>query len=359
MQINKVPFGLLDGRMVSPAEVPQGLACGCVCAGCNGRLIARHPTKGRVKHFAHYQSVACAGAYETALHKAAKQLISESDFILVPELSASAYVYDLQYGESAEKSKTFPSKLLALNDVQEESRDYSGIVPDIVATIAGRTVFIEIAVTHPTGKEKLARLNALGHPAFEITLLKLPELPTKEELKELVLHSAKNRKWLFNPKQEELEEHVKDLAETELKRLIRVQQQKHTIYEEQREKYRALSDNEKLQYDLRGMGISWEKVSPLIGHQVKCAFSIKAALETWQLCIFRRFVHKRNYGTSFDKEDVYKWIAGRFEIKPTAKIREAPQIAIYYYLQVLMELRLIERGYSFGDYVVYGSGLPE
>ena len=30
----RVPFGLLDGRALAPAEVAKGKACGCVCPGC-------------------------------------------------------------------------------------------------------------------------------------------------------------------------------------------------------------------------------------------------------------------------------------------------------------------------------------
>jgi len=53
-QLTLIPFGLrsADQRLVDVSEVPQGLACACVCPSCNASLIAR---KGEVNqwHFAH------------------------------------------------------------------------------------------------------------------------------------------------------------------------------------------------------------------------------------------------------------------------------------------------------------------
>lgn len=39
------PFGLRDGRLYAPADVPSGLACACVCPGCGAALIANHHTE--------------------------------------------------------------------------------------------------------------------------------------------------------------------------------------------------------------------------------------------------------------------------------------------------------------------------
>lgn len=40
----QTPFGLHDGRLVSPVQVVRGLACECTCPGCGAVLVAR---KGR------------------------------------------------------------------------------------------------------------------------------------------------------------------------------------------------------------------------------------------------------------------------------------------------------------------------
>lgn len=358
MNTHKIPFGLINGRMVSAGEVPRGLACGCICSECHGELVAKHPMKGRVKHFAHYRAHDCVGAYETSIHKTAKQLISESGVILVPELTATAFVFNDRYHVNVSKRKTIPSRLLAISDVQEEYREYSGIVPDIAAEIDGRLIFIEITVTHPTGAEKLERLKQLGHPTFEIKLSKLSEIPSKEELRDLVVNCPTNRQWLYNPRQAQLEDHVNSLAETELQRKVAEYELRQANYDAQKNKYRALSDSDKLRYDLKAMGVSWGQVSKVAGHNVSCAFAIKAPPETWQLSIYRRFIHNQTMGSSFNKDEVNKWVVERFELKISAKIRDAWKIAIYHYLQELVGLKVIVKEIGYGDYAVYEGDYP-
>lgn len=69
----KISWGLdtHSGTMKHIIEVPNGLACQCICPGCGSPLIAR---QGNIKWcFAHSVNNDCNG--ETALHKAAKQIL--------------------------------------------------------------------------------------------------------------------------------------------------------------------------------------------------------------------------------------------------------------------------------------------
>ena len=43
----------VDGGMVYVDDVPNGLACNCICPHCKERLLARHGTE-RAHHFAHF-----------------------------------------------------------------------------------------------------------------------------------------------------------------------------------------------------------------------------------------------------------------------------------------------------------------
>ena len=77
-------YALRSDRVVHVSEVPRGVACACNCIGCGQPLLAR---KGavRVAHFSHTSNSACQGAPETALHRAAKQIVAELGQIQLPE----------------------------------------------------------------------------------------------------------------------------------------------------------------------------------------------------------------------------------------------------------------------------------
>jgi len=74
-----------SGRLVSADEAQRGLACGCKCQICGDALLAK---QGNVRawHFAHQSNADCAGAAETLLHLAAKQVILVACAIHVPEV---------------------------------------------------------------------------------------------------------------------------------------------------------------------------------------------------------------------------------------------------------------------------------
>lgn len=76
-------FAVKENEWVRINEVESGLACGCVCPVCGGKLIAR---KGEHKrhHFAHHNAEACSYNNETALHLMAKTIIAKVTSIMLP-----------------------------------------------------------------------------------------------------------------------------------------------------------------------------------------------------------------------------------------------------------------------------------
>jgi hypothetical protein len=48
---NKIPFGLKEGILVHVSDVASGLACGCVCPECNGKLQANKGKSGKGTHY--------------------------------------------------------------------------------------------------------------------------------------------------------------------------------------------------------------------------------------------------------------------------------------------------------------------
>ena len=102
-------FGLTsDGRFVSVEDVGRGKACECCCPECGEVLIAR---QGNVRawHFAHASGSDCQGAAEGALHKAAKQLVLQEKYILVPALEAQES-HRLDDGRLGEVSLVHPAE---------------------------------------------------------------------------------------------------------------------------------------------------------------------------------------------------------------------------------------------------------
>ena len=346
----KIPFGLLDGKLVSPSEVTNGLKCNCLCPGCKNPLVANHPkSEKRVKYFSHYTKNNCSNGYESGLHLAAKRVLIEDKKILVPNIYAEADVYDkvTQIHESA--SRLFEGKIITFENVAEEVREYEGIVPDIVATSNGKTIFIEIAVTHLVDDEKLAKLKSLQIPTIEIYLEPTSQVSSLEEIRELVINTTHNRDWLVNPKLDELKDRVKIEAERKLQIAINNEQAKQLKFKLAHEKYLGLSEEDKFLYELKKLNKTYAEIKSIIKENIKGDNSFGVSNHVWQVSIYRRFIHERQ-GSLVEKNDVLEWLNIRFKIKPVFK--ESHQIAIYYYLRFLDDLKMLEYNKYSGDYYV-------
>ncbi|NHR07411.1 hypothetical protein HA052_19660 [Chromobacterium haemolyticum] len=73
-----IPFGLKGDALVEVSEVAQGLACGCVCPGCRGPLVARQGPIN-IHHFAHHSRASCAEAMGQALLLAIVEVLQAPD----------------------------------------------------------------------------------------------------------------------------------------------------------------------------------------------------------------------------------------------------------------------------------------
>ncbi|SDB20739.1 competence protein CoiA family protein [Belnapia rosea] len=185
----RLPYGITeDDRLAHVTEVASGLACGCRCPGCGERLVAR---KGayKVHHFAHHVHRACAGAWETTLHRLAKEVLLEAREILLPK--AVAQVGDLS--EDVAAATMFPY------EAAEAEVDLGGLRPDAVITGRGRQLLVEFHVSHPCGPEKVSELRSRNLAAVEIDLSRVPRLLSRDEHAEHILRTAP-RHWLHNAK---------------------------------------------------------------------------------------------------------------------------------------------------------------
>lgn len=175
-----------DGRMVHVKNVPNGKKCGCICPECRGPLIAYHPRTKKVPYFGHYTNAACdhRSALETMLHKLAKQLIDKRKELFLPP------VLDERQGELA------PGEIFPFDSVRQEVR-LPGLRPDLIASRGQRLLFIEVAVWHKVGEEKLALIREHRQSTIEIDLGKWRYETDEARLEQAIIRDAP-RVWLFN-----------------------------------------------------------------------------------------------------------------------------------------------------------------
>lgn len=188
----KLPFGIKDGKLVEVSQVARGLDCGCVCPACGYRLIARKGDR-TVHHFAHHKSAECIGAFETALHIAAKDILERHKKIRIP--AVQAYI-GVGYGEPIQ---LYSEQTIQFDKVFLEKR-LDDIVPDIVVEVSGKPLLIEIGVTHLIGKEKKKKLEHLNISTLEIDLSKLDRQITLTELEAILIDGIENKQWIHNSK---------------------------------------------------------------------------------------------------------------------------------------------------------------
>lgn len=345
----KIPFGLQNNCLVTPSEVDRGLACNCTCPGCNLPLVANHPKSSkRVKYFSHYADKSCSTGYETALHLAAKRVLSENKWLLVPGLSCELTLVDKGTQTEANVKKSIEGGRIILDLVEQEVHEYLNIIPDIVAKVGGKTLIIEIAVTHTIDDVKLEKLKKLNFPVLEIYLKPSSYIHSLEEIKNLVLNTHENRAWIVNPKLLELNQQLESDAKKillERKNEVLEQRKKEN---EKREVYLRLSDEEKILYELSLLKIDLIDIDSINGKIVNGSDSYGVINHLWQLQIYKEFIHKK-CGLSFNREDVLKCLKEKFITHSV--FRNSEEVSIYRYLEFLTDKGLIDRTQS-NQYVV-------
>ncbi|MBP7703775.1 MAG: hypothetical protein KA105_00660 [Caulobacter sp.] len=176
-----------DGRIVHVRDVPSGLACGCHCPACGGRLIARRGQRVTA-HFAHEGDAICVRAVETMLHLLAKEVLQERRQLQLPPIEAEAH--GLRVQTHAAQEVTFDTAVL--------EQPLGGVTPDIIVRRGERELLVEIYVTHGCDAEKIAKIRTLEISAIEIDLRELPRNASRADIEAAVVSTAP-RRWLFNP----------------------------------------------------------------------------------------------------------------------------------------------------------------
>lgn len=196
--MNELIFALKDEKLVSIDDVEKGVQCGCTCPCCGEKLVAK---KGNIKchHFAHISGSNCAYGYETSLHRLAKEMIEELNYIILPSVEIGRGRYD--------EILLYPSCKIKIDCVELEKK-YNNIRPDILLRSGNKVLAIEIYVSHKVDFEKLKKIQKDNLSMIEIDLRELDKdkdknnpIVIREILQQILLSENDNRKyWVFNNK---------------------------------------------------------------------------------------------------------------------------------------------------------------
>jgi len=193
-------WGLKEDQIVHVDDVENGLASNCICPACGAPLIAfnRQGNK-RANHFQHKSKASCNTAYETALHYIAKQVILETKTLAVPDISFHLSSYAGFYGTWDISERMTGSKLLRFDKVEVEKGEQD-FRPDLKCYIGGKTVLIEIAVTHFVDADKKAKIVQRNIPTLEIDLSAFSRDTQKIKLLETLHGNIEKMTWIYNPR---------------------------------------------------------------------------------------------------------------------------------------------------------------
>lgn len=202
-----IPFGwhVPTQRMVTAREVANGRGCDCVCIACGTRLQARQG-EIRIWHFAHDSETQCQVAAEAAIHYMAKQLIAERGSIYLPHREKSKEIHGKRrvWSETICTDVQQPG-LHPLEDCLVEktitipAEPGTTFRPDVLATLIGFPLAIEVLNTHAVEPEKAAWLEKQGYSVLEIDVSDIGSLPQEQILSALevrLFETADYASWL-------------------------------------------------------------------------------------------------------------------------------------------------------------------
>lgn len=329
------------------SKARRGLACGLVFPHCKAALVAHLKDDLKAAHFAHH-GPACGGGPETALHILCKEIIRDELRLTIPQEFAVHGTYERLIGEARE---------MVFERVTLEFRDHVEVIPDLRLQVDDLNLFVEIAVTHPCGEEKIARLKQLGTAAVEIDMSSVPRNTPPQDVRRAVLSTAP-RRWLFNAK---IETALEDMrlrerqdADAAARRLASIARRKIEVYGRTRQNASEQKLRIKHLAALRALGLR-EHLGIRIGG-TGC-FTVRS--ETWRSVVLSTLLRPRLYHHRFLATDHIVsrlaeegYVQGDF-IKLTKELADAmrtldpefltPWEAVHRYLQAVTTAGLTEQ----------------
>ncbi len=345
----RVPFGMKDGILYEPNQVPNGNDCGCFCPGCQAPLIARQGAK--TPHFAHSSGVDCTLGLETIVHLAAKQLIAKRMELSLPKV----HLY-IPHFKPVIKKTIHEARLVKLDAVFLE-KSIGDMRPDIVAIESGNEILIEIAVTHFVDEVKHELIKRRASRTIEIDASSVKKNLDFAALEILLFGVPNKSTWLFHPEIEcayqeclikELANREQEELDNQVRKLAAEFVAKDAKQERERKikRYRELSPATKLEMNMNAVGIDNAFVSKLT-RAVNGERSFLVSREVWQTSVIayisnevkKMAYNKKVYLAYFYAPALVSWLEEAFEIRSV--FPNAHKVAAWEYLKYLEELGLV------------------
>jgi hypothetical protein len=331
-----VPFGLKEDRLYEPTQVENGKACGCVCPACKKPLVAKQNAK--TPHFAHSQDDNCARGFETAVHLAVKQIIAEKMEVRLP-----AVVWKNPLPRSVEVRQLYTEQIIKLESVVLE-QVVDDFIPDIIVVNNGTTYLVEVAVTHFIDEIKQQKINKKKIQTIEIDVSGLKNGFTLAELEKAIFTNKDYQaEWIYHPTLAKLDF---DALQAEEKRIAELEEEERKE-DEKFKKYRDRSPEEKLQLNLKYIGLTRQQMSSL----TKSVFYDFCDVEenVWQSAVLVYIAKisetegwEDGLSCSVNLFDCFDWLKRVFEINPYIHDREINSLMKYFNhlvkLKILQEL---------------------
>mgnify|MGYP000915232367 FL=1 len=181
-------------RMVYIKDTLKGV--NYYCPECGGRLAVKKNGTKLQPHFAHIRNINCNNYGESALHKMAKQVISELKAIWLPEVT-NARTGNIIRAE----------ELFNIEHAEIEPHEGSvGFTPDVKLYGEDKQVLVEVYVAHRVDKNKLRRIQDTGIDCIEISLKQVDREISPAELKQFIITQVQNKEWIYNKEHEKSKE---------------------------------------------------------------------------------------------------------------------------------------------------------
>jgi hypothetical protein len=284
MSKHGIPFALKDGKVVSISEVERGLKCGAQCPQCSAPLVAK---KGNINahHFAHNLDSNCKGAFETAIHLAAKDIVMKNNSIIVHgkeamrnELFYNAVCSEKKIGKYIPDTviEVYGRQSLIQEDYIVNGVEFKENTPVGTKITERQLMWVEIKVTHGIEDYKTEHIIKNKINCIEVDLSNCRRDITKKELTDKVLFDHSNKRlvyyWLDEVVKEIIEqvrreEANKELQEFERRMKVKKAEQKRlfekrrAIIERRREKEKSLPQK---QFFLHNNKIKDDELSKLM-----------------------------------------------------------------------------------------------
>ncbi|WP_070401286.1 hypothetical protein [Hydrogenophaga sp. PML113] len=302
-----------------------------------------------MSNFAHHRGASCALGFETAVHLAAKQLVADRMALYLPEVRVNVPGVADDGDLFAQPSLFAPAGVSRLQAVRVEA-SVGEIRPDLVVTLGGRDVLVEIAVTHFVDALKLRRVKDLRVAAVEINVSAAREM-NFAALEAALFTSEQKSQWLCHPERDAEQERLEALAANErscshaasARRRDDNSARHKMAQQEERARLAAIRAEPaaaKLRQALDHMGARDAAELGFLPVPVKASYAISAPPLVWQAAVFSYLLHcaVEVNAASISARRVRAWIEERFEVPGN---EQALAVAVWEFLIGLAALGLL------------------